>query len=136
MKIQSEWIKWEPIHGLAKKYDIESIVDGKNGLVIRLYSDNKADKKVEIIFKNYVDAYRHTNESFRINTIHALANKYDSNFYGDWTFFMVKDSEYLRWLSQESSSYADMFPFIHFCFLGVDSIVDVLARYEPVVIFV
>lgn len=134
--METEWIRWEPIQGLAKRYDVDFILDGQDGLVIRLYSDNISDKKVDIIFEHYVDAYRHTNESFCIDVVHKLSQKYGSNFYSDWRFFQVKNSEYLHWLSKESSGYSDMFPFIHFCIIGVDSIVDVLARYEPTVKFV
>lgn len=135
-KIEEEWTRWEPIVGLANKYDVEFIFDGAKGLTIRLYQDSQFEKKVDIIFEHYADAYRHTNESFRIDVMHTLTQKYGREFYGEWTFFKVKKSEYLQWLSEESADYSDKFPFVHFCLMGTDSIIDIIARYEPVVRFV
>lgn len=134
--MQEEWTRWKPIEGLAEKYDIDYILDGTNGLIIRVYEDNDPAKKIDVIFERYTDSYRHTKESFRSELIHSLDNKYGKSFYTKGTFFKVTGSEYIKWLSNASNTYSDMFPLIHFCILGVDSVVDVIARYEPTVIMI
>lgn len=134
--MQEEWTRWTPIEGLAEKYDVDFILDGKEGLKIRLYQDGNRTHKVDLIFEGYADTYRHTNESFRIKTVHELAQKYDKEFYGNWSFFKVSDSEYLKWFSEESCEYSEEFDFTHYCILGTDSVVDIIARYEPTVEFI
>ncbi len=130
-----EWERWMPIDGILGKYDIEYIVDGNKGLIIRVYSD-KDTKKIDIIFQHYADAYRHTNESFWFITCSELTAQYGSHFYGDWSFFKVRNSDYLAWLSDRSGGFADQLNFIHFCIMGGDSVVEILAQYEPTVRFV
>lgn len=135
--MHEQWMKWEPIKGLSRKYDVDFILDGKEGgLIIRLYDDKGKSKKIDMIFKNYAISYRHANESFRIKVIYDLEKKYGKDFYGDWTFFKVLNSEYLHWLSEESCHIYEGISFTHFCILGADSIVDVIASYEPLVQFV
>jgi hypothetical protein len=134
--MQEEWIRWKPIEGLAEKYDIDYILDGTSGLIIRLYDDKNPTKKIDVIFEQYADSYRHTKESFRSKLIHSLDDKYGNSFYAKGTFFKVTGSEYIKWLSEASSTYSEMFPLTHFSILGVDSVVDVIARYEPTVIMV
>lgn len=129
------WERWNPLEGIAGKYDVDYILDGKNGFIIRLYSD-KDTKKIDILFEHYADAYKHTNESFWFKTCGDLSAKYGGDFYADWAFFKVKNSEYLAWLSEKSATWSDQFPFMHFCMMGTDSVVEVLARYEPTVTFV
>ncbi len=133
--MQEEWIRWVPIEGLIEKYDVDFLLNGKKGLIIRLCQDENKTSKIDIIFENYADAYRHTNESFRIKTVHELAQKYDKKFYGRWTFFKVSNSEYLKWFSEESCEYSNEFDFAHYCILGTDSVIDIIARYEPTVTF-
>lgn len=134
--MQEEWIRWTPIEGLAEKYDVDFILDGKEGLKIQLYQDGNRARKVGIFFEHYADAYRHTNESFWFKTCGDLSTKYGGDFYADWSFFKVKSSEYLAWLSEKSTTWSDQFPFIHFCIMGTDSVVEVLARYEPKIEFI
>jgi hypothetical protein len=65
----------------------------------------------------------------------ALTEKYGREFYKNWSFFKVTNSEYVKWLSEKSCAYADEFSFTHFSIVGSDEIIDVLARYEPTVAF-
>lgn len=125
-----EWMRWEPINGVEGKYFVNLLSLSDDGLVIRL-SDWDEKKKIEVIFDGYVDAYRYTNDSFSFKIPAVLSEKYEKGFYKDWSFFKVVNSDYLHWLSEKSSGYADDFPFVHFCIMGGDEIVDILSRYEP-----
>jgi len=133
--MQEDWIRWEPLKGITGKYDVDYISDGKDGLVIKLYSETKETKAINVVFKDYADTYRHTNESFCFKVFGDLSEKYGAGFYGQWSFFKIINSDYVQWLSNQSCTYANEFTFIHFCFIGSDSIVDILARYEPIVTF-
>lgn len=129
--MSEQWIKWEPDNDLSPKYYIESITDSLEGFIIILSDNNDKKKKVKVIFKESVHAYRSTDESFRQSTINILDESYGTHFYTEWTFFKVINSEYIQWLSKQSYSIVDSEPLIHFSFLSVDSIIDVIAAYEP-----
>jgi hypothetical protein len=133
MTMKEEWVRWEPIEGLTGKYDIKSLCTDTNSLIITLYSCTSKEKhKIEFKFTSFVNAYRETNESFRINLFHELSKKYAGNFYGDWTFFKVVNSEYIAWLIQDSCAHAAL-KMIHFCLMGYDSVVDIITCHTPLV---
>ncbi len=125
-----EWIRWEPIKDLSGKYYIDSLAISERGLIIQL-SDHDKVKKIEILFDSAIDGYRYTNESFCFKIFGDLSQKYGTEFYKDFSFFKITNSEYLKWLSEKSRTWSDQFPFVHFCILGGDEVIDVLARYEP-----
>jgi len=131
--MQEQWTRWEPIAGLSQKYYIESISDTIEGFKILLFDANDREKKILVSFPNSVDAYRSTDESYILLTVSNLDKVYGDKFYGEWTFFKIKNSEYLKWISVQSYSSSDFFNFTHFCFLATDSVVDVVTNYEPVV---
>ena len=132
-----KWTRWEPEKNLAPKYYIESITDRIEDKFNMILSDSKTKKKVLISFPHGIEAFRSTSESFILLTIDTLDKTYGTDFYGDWTFFKVEDSEYLKWISSQTYNIYDesKFPFIHFCFLGIDSMIDIITTYEPTITF-
>lgn len=133
INMNEQWVKWEPINGLSAKYYIDSVSDSLKGFQIVLSDSHDEKQKILITFKNSVDAYRNTDETYRTNTISTLDEEYGTNFYGDWTFFKVMDSSYLKWLSEESCTISDSRNLKHFSFVAVNSILDVVTNYEPLV---
>jgi hypothetical protein len=132
-KMNEQWIKWEPNKKLAKKYEIDSILDNFNGFKIILSDVDDEKKKVQVVFKNSVDSYNYSEEGFRLKTVWRLGDKYGKNFYGDWTFFKITNSKYLSWLYEESVGMYESLTFIHFSFITPNAILDVVATYEPIV---
>ena len=126
-----EWIRWEPIPGLANKYYIVEIFDYIENLIIDLSADYDENNKLRIIFENSIIAYKSTDESFRDATMLQLKQKYGGEFYWNWTFFKVQNSEYLQWLAKESSSDFDNHKHIHLSLMGINSIVDIVTIYKP-----
>ncbi len=135
MATSEQWIKWEPINGLSCKYQIDSVSDTIDGFFIVLSSTTN-EKKIKITFEGYLLSYRKTDESFRQSTVTFLEEHYKTKFYAEWTFFKVINSTYLQWLSEESYGFSDSVPPIHFSFIDDDSILDVVATYEPKVEFI
>lgn len=133
--MQESWIQWRPLDNLSGKYNLDSLMHIEEGLVLRL-SLGVDCKKLEIRFEHQIDAYRYTNDSFCFKVCGDLTKKYGLEFYAEWSFFTITNSDYLQWVSKNSQGYADAFSFIHFCIVGADEIVDVLARYEPIVRFI
>lgn len=125
-----EWNYWKPIQELSGKYYIDFLAISEERLMIQLSNENKV-QKVEFIFDGTIDAYRYTNESFCFTIFAELSEKYGDDFYQNWSFFKIINSNYLQWLSKKSGTWANEFSFMHFCILGGDEVIDVLARYEP-----
>jgi hypothetical protein len=129
--LEEVWKRWEVENDLISKYYIESVTDNIEGLRIVLSDATDESKKVEILFEDSVHVYRSTDESFRQSTINKLDEHYGAEFYRNRTFFIVTNSEYIQWLSLQSYGISDSEPVYHFSILAVDSVVDVIAAYEP-----
>lgn len=126
-----QWAKWEPISGLSAKYYIDSISQDRGGFKIILSSDTNIQEKVHVIFADSVWSHRSTDESFRQNTLYTIDKAYGQDLYVHWTFFKIKNSTYLQWLSEESFGITDNLSLIHFCLYGMDDVIDIAAAYEP-----
>ncbi|OGI12004.1 MAG: hypothetical protein A2Y40_10985 [Candidatus Margulisbacteria bacterium GWF2_35_9] len=135
--MKEEWKTWEPVSDLSEKYYIESVSnDLKKGLKIVVCDEKNEKKKVIITFEYAISSYKWTNETFRLDTAAFLDEKYGKKFYTKWTFFKVTNSSYLQLLSKESSGIADYYSLIHFAIIESNSILDIIASYEPNVEFV
>jgi hypothetical protein len=126
-----QWTQWNPIPGLAKKYYIESVSGSIEGFKIVLHKEGNKKEKSLVFFENSVDAYRSTDESFRLKIVYELAKKYGDDFYAEWTFFKVNNSSYTQWILEQASGTADDTNFIHFAFIDPDSILDVICQEDP-----
>lgn len=136
MNIHENWIRWEPINNLARKYYGVSIKKEVGRQLKIVLSDAKNEKKnVLISFSAGIIAYRRTDETYTMDTIEWLDKTYSTHFYGDWTFFKIENSGYLKWLSGKSSGIADNLNLTHFCILAVDVLIDIVALNEPIVTF-
>ncbi|MFC6332757.1 hypothetical protein ACFP56_09000 [Paenibacillus septentrionalis] len=131
MFLSEKWVYMDIEQELNVKYYIDSINDNTEGLSIMLSEVNDESLRVKVFFEHSVHAYRSTDESYRSNTINYLQDSYGLNFYKERTFFVITDSEYIRWLSQQSQGISDLEQVSHYSFLAVNSIVDVIAAYEP-----
>jgi len=134
--MQEQWIRWEPAEGSGKKYYIDLVSDAIEGFTVLLSEVDNRKKKIKIIFEDSVDAYKNTDESFRLKTINTFFHNYEKEFYSGRTFFKIINSRYIKWLSEESYGISDSLTFIHFVFFAADSILDVVTTYEPKVEFI
>ena len=131
--MEEQWIQWKPLEQLSTKYYIDSVIDKVDSFKINLIDAKSEKEKIEILFSEGVEAYTRVEESFRVKIIHELGKKYGAEFYGDWTFFKVHHSEYIKWLSDQSYQWSDTHNFIHFCLITADAIMDIITTYEPTV---
>jgi hypothetical protein len=115
---------------LKSKYYIDSISDKIEGFEILLTDYDDKTKKILITFKNSIDAYRSTDESFRLKSMDTLNEIYGSKFYQEWTFFKIEKSTYIQWLSEQSYGIIEMAEPIHFCIADVNSFLDIVTTYR------
>lgn len=126
-----QWSRWEPVKGLSSRYWLESILDTMEGFELLLSDASNRNKKVRIIFENSVDSYKSTNETFKVQLFSDLSAQYDTDFYGNWTFFKIVNSSYIKSLLEESGRIADAQALMHFSIFEADSVIDIIAGYEP-----
>lgn len=134
--MQEQWARWEPVAGLAPQYYIERVLeDFDEGFKVVLFEASNRKRKVHIKFKRSVECYTMTDESYVSNLLINLREQYGLEFYRDSTFFKVTNSDYLKRLSVLSSGISDEFDFTHFVVFGLDSMLDIIAKYEPEIEF-
>lgn len=127
-----EWIIWKPIPNLASKYYVKSLSDRYSGFKI-LLEDAQNANQLQIIFKDGIDSFSRTDETFRFRTVIKLKEKYGADFYKNWTFFKIINSSYLQWLSLESYEESDARLLSHYCIVASDSIVDIINNKDPII---
>jgi len=125
-----EWIRWEPVNDLSGKYYLDSWSWPEEGLLIGLSNEKKA-KKIQILFAGTIGSFRYINESFCFKICGNLSEKYGDEFYKNWSFFKIENSEYLKLMSDSSHGWADRFHFKHFCIVGGDEIIDIVVNSDP-----
>lgn len=125
--MQEQWAQWEPLLGLTKKYNIESITDNITSLEIIFISQAK-DHSLIMIFQVSSGSYQITNEEYYFEWISKL-----SAISEEWIFYKINHSHYLKILSEQSDTISDTRNFIHFSILLPKYRLDVMAPFEPVV---
>jgi hypothetical protein len=128
--IKERWTKWNPIKGLGPKYFIYYTKYSDMRLEILLEDLHDKKKDVRMVF-NSIFFYRVTMEFGRLLTIDFLNQNYEYDFYSKWTFFKVFNSEDLIWISNRSKKLSHKKALMHFSFIDVDNISDVIASEEP-----
>ena len=131
--MQESWAHWMPLENLSKKYYIESITNNREGFTVLLADAIGESEKIKIVFENGVNAFRNTDETFKLSTISWLDEKYGGKFYAEWTFFRVENSEYLKFLCEQSGGISDFYDVKQYSIITDEEILDIAATYEPVV---
>ena len=130
--MMDKWIKWEPIEELRESYNISDIIDdGQEFTVLLSTLLHENNKELRVTFKNCVEAYRSTRESFRLETVGMVNESINSKECELSTLFKVTNSSYIKLLAAQSNNTVDTSSFIHFAFYGVDLILDVIATADP-----
>lgn len=123
--------KWYPAKhtDLCSMYDVRSIKDIIGGLFIELIPDsivvteNEKYKTIYIHWPGSYISYMDSDSGAR-NMINLDK---DNN---RWTFFIIKESEYVDFIKNDSYGIKGN-NLEHFCIIGTNSVVDILAYYEP-----
>ncbi|HVX00571.1 MAG TPA: hypothetical protein VHA52_09090 [Candidatus Babeliaceae bacterium] len=132
--MKEEWIRWQPLSNLAEKYYIDALIYNKS-LKILLSEENDDFKKILVTFESRINAFRFTEESYRLKLFGDLREQYTADFFGRWTFFKVSNSSYIQWLFEQSIILRNS-DLTHFSVIGGDEVVDIVSTDEPKVEFV
>ena len=104
--------------------EVESIVDC-DGLTVIVGGDDRS--RIEVKFTN-VRGHRVTDEGDRRKFVSRLL---EANFSGHWCFQII-DSDFLRWLNEESDGMFADFPRRCFAIVTRNDIVEVVCTAAPV----
>jgi hypothetical protein len=133
MTTNEEYGRWVPLENIPLRLVCESIHDGDKGLsmVFREQADlgkiskNQNTRSIRIIFDPAI-AYRNIDESYRVRTFDTHQDRIGS-------LFVVKNSEWVSWLHEESyGMYVDN-KIIHYAIFTLNDCIDILAEFEPTV---
>lgn len=133
MRQIEQWVEWKPDFGdkLFANYCVESIHDIVDDYYIILASVQDLTKKIKILYVDSVEAYRRTDAFLRKRSL-AIFEGPTKNF----AVYRVENSCYAKWLSEESYGFVESKDFVHLVFVGENCVVDVVARYEPKIIYI
>jgi hypothetical protein len=122
-----QYERWHPMQGLVGCLDYESLQSTPEGLEIRLIESGTC-RVLSVRFRSAI-AYRSTDELNRYRTLRRLGPQ---GLLG-WSFFIVRNSDWLRWLLEEIEG-APMYPeMTHYGVYSTDDCVDVLSERPPLV---
>ncbi len=133
--MQEQWIRWEPVAGLSEKYSIVSITGKIEGFWIILSSAKPEGKSIRLEFLGTPESYQTTDIHYMSSRMNKLQQQYGATFFTEWTFFKVLNSEYAKWVSDESFGFIQLEGLLHVVLIGTNSIVDMITPSEPQVIF-
>lgn len=129
-----EWSQWLPAsidYGtIAGKVFVDDMRLYREGLSINMATAHN-ELRIEMLFGGTIVAYRYANESWVFNIFAELSKAYGADFYRMWRFFEIKNSMYVESFIATSCGVSKADKIRHFCILGDDEIIDILATYEP-----
>ena len=129
--MNEQWIRWEPITGSEGKYYVYKVYNKINELEIVVIHEKNKEKKLRLLFEDKICSYSDTNETLTLQILSNVKEKHGPNFYGDWNFFIVENSEYIKRLSIQSRGSIDAYHPKHFVLMNSDSITDVISCSAP-----
>ncbi len=132
--ISGNWERWEPIPNLCAKYSAESIIEDGEISIVLFDQKNETHKLLLKIRALY--AYMVTQNSFSDKLFSDLQEKYGPEFHNHWTFFKVNNSDFVKWVEQESCTIASSWatkekPMQHVCLLTMEEVIDIIVYGEP-----
>lgn len=129
-----KWLQWKPseLYDLNGNYYLEKISEKYGKFEITL-EHTKTKKSIRFIFSN-VFVSRYVEEGLRFILFELLEVKYGVNFYKDWAFFQVQNSDLLQWIHIYSAGTSDMRNIKHFVIMTQEVILDILCASDPQVI--
>lgn len=128
--LQEQWNKWLPMPLIKGMYRVENMQGDLWNLEVLLISLEPPYKQLRIFFKFALIAYQYTLLPYRRKSLKAITKQLgiDGN---SWTFFKVSNSDYTKWLSQQSCEINSTEDFTHYVFITPDIMLDVACWGPP-----
>jgi hypothetical protein len=129
--ITENWIKWVPAAGLANKYYISEVYRNIDaGFSVKLIESGNGKKGITLVFPESVWCYRSSGGGITPDNVFILNSPQPK----DWPLFKIENSDYLKWIEEESEGLYEGWGLQHFCIITDDEIFDIISTYEPDII--
>lgn len=117
--------KWQPkCDNFPKSISIVGLYDDSVGFRV-ICKDVESHRQFQFNFDNYI-AYRNSDEGARLKSL----NQFPSNC-REWCLFKTNDSDFIKWIVDESMGIYSSNDIIHYFFTTSDDIIEVLSLNEP-----
>lgn len=124
-----KWIpKPTPLHII---YDLVALIDDYDGLSITL--SDEANNHYKITWSGKVESYFCNSEEARLDFISTTYKSLKEQF-GDWSFYKVRQSEYVNWVSKSSCNLISETRLEHYLIVTKNNLVEVVTYTDPEVI--
>lgn len=124
------WSSWEPVERFSNMYEIEDMITTETTIEIILSSfPENSPKMIRIFFDKGYTAYRFSDETYRIDTLHFVSETYKDSL-KNWSFFRVSNSQYIKSLN-ENNYEINKNIFMHFTIFTSNFVLEILSQHEP-----
>ena len=127
-----QWYRWDPVFGVKGNYYVQKILD-EDGAFKFILNNKEQNQIVEVAFPQTIAAIRIADEGVVFMLFDRLSSKYGEDFYANWAFFKVENSDCLRWLSGGTAGFSEKYELTHYVIKGLDLVIDVVTRHAPIV---
>jgi hypothetical protein len=128
-----QWHIWQPLKKMTGEYRIQDCINDKFcGLRIILEKYNAQAKTEVHIYVDSVEAYRVTNETYKLNLWVYLSDTH-KDLNRRWSLFIIENSTFLKSLSEESQGISDSRHLRHYCIMDSEWSLDIAVSSEPIV---
>jgi len=110
---------------LCDSIKIENVFDERAGL--------EKVNSYKVFFNNSIKAYRVFDEHCRLNLYSELVQKYGNDFLRKHNYFIVENSEYIKWFRKNSIGLNATVNLNHFVLMDSETVVEIIATNEPLV---
>ncbi len=127
--MKEKLIKWEPIKNSNGKCFISSVELGRDGLIVELYDLHNKNKNIKVWFDGPTSCYRSIDNNHCSKGYNAFIIK--NSLHEEWPFFIVKNSNYFKWLDEQSLETTVGLDFKHFLIIGINKTIEILNYFDP-----
>ncbi len=125
-----KWTKWIPFPTAQGLYVLENMEGSLWDIDLHFAAIDAPFSKLKIRFEFVLIAYRSTHRTYREKSLLALQSQL-GNTAINWSFFIVENSDYSSWISQQSCAIRLPEEFTHYVFITPDVIIDVASWGNP-----
>lgn len=128
------WKKYFVDNFINTNFKIIDVINDTDGLFIRLkFESLKPD--IRVSFSEGVVAYTVTPTKFLMESLGVIQKKYGADFF-EIPFFVIYDSDYLKWIYEESYGFfnenePDDIKLKHYVIIGTNLVFEVLTNDTP-----
>jgi hypothetical protein len=131
-----QWEKWEPLPHLEKQYQLVSVRMEPYALEIIVQSVvNPMNKKIRFFWDEEPDAYRKSENAYRLQLLSSLARRYSGTLDLSGSFFTVQESLFMLWLLKDEDKVKNTYK-NHWVIITSYHVIEVISRCDPEVTLV